>query len=345
MQEKDLDQAKHGTHTDSYRTQLLQADDAALDKAAQLICSGQLVGFPTETVYGLGADAFNAQAVRSIFAAKGRPSDNPLIAHVCSVDMALSLAEFTPLAHSLCEQFWPGPLTMVLSRRAHVPDALTAGLDSVAVRFPAHPVACELIRRAATPIAAPSANLSGRPSPTLAEHVLEDMTGRIPLILDGGAVQIGLESTIVDARGEVPILLRPGRISAEELRALYGDVLLPSTVAKRPPAPGMKYRHYAPKGELQLVDDWRQAQLFVKHSPAPLFLLPNDSAEQLLAHGANAADIIMLGENNDQIAAALFAALRQADKQGRKFIVAQRVKEAELGRAIMNRLNKAASKK
>ncbi|NLF79881.1 MAG: threonylcarbamoyl-AMP synthase [Clostridia bacterium] len=320
---------------------------AAIAKAADMIQSGQLVGFPTETVYGLGADALQAAAVARIFAAKGRPADNPLIAHVCSLEMAEPLADFTPLAARLAERYWPGPLTLVLPRRPLVPDIVSAGLPTVALRFPSHAIAKALIETAATPIAAPSANLSGRPSPTLAAHVYEDMADKIPLILDGGPVQIGLESTVVDARGRYPILLRPGQISAEELAELAGDCLYPTAGSvERPAAPGMKYRHYAPSALVYLAADSSEALLIAARLPArPLFLVSVETAAELAASGIAANRLRPLFKRRDlaPYAQGIFAALRAADTEGEQYIVAEKVAERGLGRAIMNRLTKAAA--
>jgi len=332
-------------------TRLYPTTEEHLAEAAALIRSGQLVGFPTETVYGLGADALQADAVAGIFAAKGRPADNPLIAHICSHAMAEQLAEFTPLARRLAERFWPGPLTVVLPKKSIVPDIVSAGLPTVAIRWPSHPAAARLIELAGTPIAAPSANKSGRPSPTLASHVWEDLQGKVPLILDGGAVEIGLESTVVDARGQVPVLLRPGRITMEQLRELAGDCLLPDGLSgKRPMSPGMKYRHYAPQGALYLAADYRAVEALRTHMleedpTPPLLLVPDAGADALAAHGVPQEEMIRMGQSEEDMAARLFAALREADTRGAARIICQQAEESGLGRAIMNRLHKAASKK
>ena len=332
-------------------TKLLTSTKENILLAAEAIRAGEIVGFPTETVYGLGADALNQEAVAKIFTAKGRPADNPLIAHICTREMGDALAYFTLLAEKLAAAFWPGPLTLVLPRKKIVPDIVSAGLDTVGVRFPSHPIAAALIAAAKTPIAAPSANRSGRPSPTLASHVMEDLAGKIPYIIDGGPVEIGLESTVVDASGNVPVLLRPGRISVEELRAIAGDCLFAGADAgARPAAPGMKYRHYAPKGALYLVEDYRAAEALRLHMLAeaadpPLLLLPDDGADALTAHGVPDTEIIRLGMDKESFAARLFAALREADRRGTSRILVQRVDEAGLGLAIMNRLSKAAAKK
>ena len=324
-----------------------------LELAGKLLREGGLVGFPTETVYGLGASALDEAAVAAIFAAKGRPGDNPLIAHIDSLEMGRELVAFTPLAERLAARYWPGPLTMVLESRGRTPRSVSAGLDTLAVRFPSHPGARAMIRAAGLPVAAPSANLSGRPSPTLARHVLEDMAGRIPLILDGGPVEIGLESTVVDARGETPVLLRPGRVTREELAALCGDCALAGTKeCQRPAAPGMKYRHYAPQGQLSLVNDWREAEalrerMLAEAADRPLLLLSAESAAALTARGVPREEVLSLGPEGDSGAFAhnLFAALREADRRQARRIIGQRVAENGLGAAVMNRLNKAAGGK
>ncbi len=238
----------------------LKPDDKILLPAAELLRAGKLVAFPTETVYGLGANALNPEAVRAIFAAKGRPADNPLIVHVAKIsDLEKVVREISPLARLLMEKFMPGPLTLVLPRSELVPDVVTAGLDTVAVRLPEHPVARRLIELASVPVAAPSANRSGRPSPTLAEHVLEDMNGRIPLIVDGGPSDFGVESTVLDVTGSVPVILRPGAVTIEELQAVAGTVLVAGAspapaLNTTPRSPGMKYRHYAPGTPLCIAE-------------------------------------------------------------------------------------------
>ncbi|MBQ1501007.1 MAG: threonylcarbamoyl-AMP synthase [Firmicutes bacterium] len=323
-------------------------EPGVLERAGRLIREGSLVGFPTETVYGLGADALNGAACAAVFAAKGRPADNPLISHICSEQMGEMIAEFTPMAEKLAARFWPGPLTMVMPKRAVVPDTVTAGLDTVGVRWPVDKVAVAFIAAAGTPVAAPSANLSGRPSPTTAQHVYEDMAGKIPLILDGSSCSIGLESTVVDVRGKYPVLLRPGRITAEELQEICGGILFPSKKdASRPAAPGMKYRHYAPRGNVYLAEDGAEALLIADRLPAlPLFLVSAETAETLTAHGVPAARVRVLFHRADPApyARAVFAALRDADSDEEGEIVAEKVAETGLGLAIMNRLKKAAAK-
>ena len=237
-----------------------QIDDGKLMEAAEILRAGGLVAFPTETVYGLGANALNEEAAKKIYAAKGRPSDNPLIAHISKPEELAPLVKEIPEAgRKLMEAYWPGPLTMIFPKSDIVPYGTTGGLDTVAIRMPSDPIANRMIALAGIPIAAPSANTSGRPSPTTAEHVYQDMNGKIEMILDGGAVGIGVESTIVDVSGPVPMLLRPGAITIEMLRETVGQVEIdpaiqgPMAANVKPKAPGMKYRHYAPKAELVLV--------------------------------------------------------------------------------------------
>ena len=236
--------------------------DEELEEACRILQKGGLVAFPTETVYGLGGDAMYSEASAKIYAAKGRPSDNPLIVHIADMDALEDIAQSVPeAAVKLADHFWPGPLTMIFPKKEAVPKSTTGGLETVAVRMPSHPVARALIRESGVYIAAPSANTSGRPSPTKAEHVKEDLDGRIDMILDGGAVGIGLESTIVDLSTGVPTILRPGYITGEMLEDVLGEVQVdpailsqkmnPNIVAK---APGMKYRHYAPKGQMTIIE-------------------------------------------------------------------------------------------
>ena len=243
------------------QTELLPVNDESLSRAGELIRAGGLVAFPTETVYGLGANALDADAVRRIFEAKGRPGDNPLIVHISRVDQLSPLITGapSPAARALMDACWPGPMTLIFPKSPAVPAEVTAGLDTVAVRFPVHPAARSLIEAARRPIAAPSANRSGRPSPTTAAHVLEDMDGRVPLILDGGACAVGLESTVIDVTGDTPRILRPGGVTPERIAEICGGVtvddavLRPLREGERPRSPGMKYRHYAPTGALTIV--------------------------------------------------------------------------------------------
>ena len=232
------------------------ANDDSIREGANLLRAGAIVAFPTETVYGLGADALNEAAVLSIFKAKERPCDNPLIVHVASAEDTNVLCYVTDTAQQLMREFWPGPLTLLLKKKPIVPDIVTAGLDSVAVRMPNHPVANALIRISGMPIAAPSANRSGRPSPTTAQHVLIDLGGRIPMILDGGACAVGVESTVLDLTCSIPRVLRPGGITPEEIAGVLGNTVVDDSVMRplyngeAAPSPGMRHKHYAPKGQM-----------------------------------------------------------------------------------------------
>ena len=325
-------------------TEVCRADDAAIARAAQLIREGALVAFPTETVYGLGADALNAAAIPAIFEAKGRPSDNPLISHIADWDALEGLISETPneTACRVMQAFWPGPLTLIFPKGKNVPDAVTAGLDTVAVRFPSHPVAQKLIRAAGTPIAAPSANRSGRPSPTTAQHVAEDMDGRIPMILDGGACGVGLESTVLDVTGERPRILRPGGITKEMLEEVIGEVDVDEGVlgmlreGAQVRSPGMKYRHYAPTGEITIVTGENAsrhiAQLYdeAKGTAAILAFSDADYGTRRVYRLTDAS-----GE--------LFSVLRRFDEDGIAQIYAEDVPLGGMGLAVMNRLMRAAA--
>lgn len=329
-------------------------DDNVIGDAARLIAAGELVAFPTETVYGLGADALRAEAAAKIYAAKGRPSDNPLIVHIAEPeDLARVAVDVPPQAKALADAFWPGPLTMILNKKPEVPDATTGGLDTVAVRMPDHPVALALIKKSGCLIAAPSANASGRPSPTEAAHVQQDLSGRIAMILDGGAVGIGIESTIVDLTGEVPMILRPGCITEDMLAEVLGAVatdpgILSDSGGGRPKAPGMKYRHYAPKARLSIVE-----------GPAGAVLAKiNELADEARSAGRRvaviAADetaeayraevVLRIGSRSDEagIAQRLYRILRECDELQVSEIYSESFQTPQLGTAIMNRLLKAA---
>jgi len=325
-----------------------------LGNAAQLLAAGQLVAFPTETVYGLGANALDAAAVRQIYQVKGRPSDNPLIVHIGASEQAGELAEVTPLARRLMRAFWPGPLTLVLpARPGLLPPETTGGLPTVGLRMPAHPAALQLLQEAGLPVAAPSANLSGRPSPTGAEHVFHDLQDKIPLIINGGECLAGLESTVLDLASEVPAILRPGVITAADLADLLPGLpeqtKLPSgAVAK---APGMKYRHYAPKARVllcaaeQIYPTYRRCyqQLLNEGVEQPRIAVL--ASMQGLSGLAAAEHCFLLGENLAQVAQNLFAALRWTDEIQADLVLAEAFPEQGLGIAIMNRLNKAAARK
>lgn len=341
-------------------TQVLDAAaPGAVERAAAILREGGLVAFPTETVYGLGADGFNPEAVARIFAAKGRPADNPLILHVTGADMLEGVArELPPPARALMDAFWPGPLTLVLPRGPAVPAAVSAGLDTVAVRAPAHPVALALIRAAGRPLAAPSANRSGRPSPTRAEDVLEDLAGRIDAILDGGPTGIGVESTVVDVTVSPPVLLRPGGVPSEVLAAALPGLRRAEAGAGGDggagPArsPGMKYAHYAPRARVILVLGpagrvaeavRRRAESLAQEGRRVAILATEETAGAYHALGARAA-VQVLGSRGDPAGAGrrLFAALRDLDRLGAEVILAEGLPEAGLGEAVMDRLRRAA---
>jgi len=316
-------------------------NDESIRRAAEAVQAGNLVAFPTETVYGLGADALNPDAVRKIFKAKGRPVDNPLIVHIAGRDQLSQLTpQFPRVARALADRFWPGPLTLVLPRLPHVPDETTGGLDTVAVRIPDHPVARALLVASQRVIAAPSANRSGRPSPTRAEHVSEDLGEHVAVLLDAGACPIGLESTVVDVSDGRPVLLRPGAISHEALEAVVGAVLTPAQAAPvlSHRSPGTRYRHYAPRARLVLA---------APGEPAQTARLWQQSGERVgtisrrpLPFDAVAA---VVASSVEEYAAGLFAALRELDAAGCTVIVAEAVDEEGLGRAVMDRLRRAAS--
>jgi L-threonylcarbamoyladenylate synthase len=310
-----------------------QPTPESIAEAAAALRAGGLVAFPTETVYGLGADATSGLAVAALYAAKGRPSFNPLIVHVAETAAAGAIAQLTPLAEQLAAAFWPGPLTLVLAKRPNriIAELATAGLDTIAVRVPAHPIAQALLRAANLPIAAPSANRSGHVSPTTAAHVEADLGDRVAMILDGGATPVGLESTVVDATGAQPVVLRLGAVSRDDLARVLGrSVPLAAADADKPASPGMLARHYAPTAGLRLE----------AHEVRP--------GEALLAFGPDVPDhvgpMINLSPTGDLVEAAanLFAALRNLDASGTAAIAVMQVPDAGLGEAINDRLRRAA---
>ena len=344
--------------------------DEELKEAASILRSGGLVAFPTETVYGLGGNALDEDAARKIYAAKGRPSDNPLIAHVSCVEEVAPLVKEIPEAgRKLMEAFWPGPLTMIFPKSEKVPYGTTGGLDTVAIRMPDDPVANRLIALAGVPVAAPSANTSGRPSPTTADHVWQDMNGRIEMIIDGGPVGIGVESTIVDVSSAIPSVLRPGAITMEMLAEVLGEVsvdpaiLGPLSADVRPKAPGMKYKHYAPKADLTLVEpedvdrenglDEKQLQAMIGkvrelsrgkiEAGCKVGVICTDESRHCYTDGA----VRSIGERKSQASVAhnLYALLREFDDLGVDYIFSESFPKDHLGQAIMNRLSKAAGYK
>ena len=330
-------------------------NEAAIQEAGRLLADGGLVAFPTETVYGLGANGLDEEAAARIYAAKGRPSDNPLILHIASMEELYPLvAEVPETARSLAEAFWPGPLTLVLKKSGKVPGGTTGGLDTVAVRMPSHPVARQVIESAGVPIAAPSANTSGRPSPTRALHVLEDMDGKIDMVIDGGDVGIGLESTIIDVSGGTPVILRPGYITEEMVEQLTGTVAVDPAVRgqippdARPKAPGMKYRHYAPQAELTVFlgppvavcGAIEKALLEAKAQGKRAGVLCTEESEAFYQAPVKKC----AGRRNepDSVARSLYDVLRAFDKEQVDCIFSESFEDLPLSGAIMNRLLKAA---
>lgn len=308
-------------------------------QAAALIKAGEIVAFPTETVYGLGADYANPTAVAKIFAAKGRPQDNPLIVHLSRWEQIYGVAsDVPPLAEELYRRFCPGPLTMILPKAPSVPDVVTAGLNTVGIRFPAHPVARELIELSA-PIAAPSANVSKHVSPTSAKHVLDDLEGKIPMILDGGDCQVGIESTIIDLTGEIPVILRPGAITKEMLTEVCMCVNHTGEV-KVALAPGMKYIHYTPRCDCTMCDPAELGKVYheavAKGIPA-VVLARRQTLENM--HPVTAID---LGGQDEEVMRNLFGALRQAEKEYR-LIILERLPEEGLLYSVMNRAKKSVN--
>ena len=329
-------------------------DKEALYEAGGIIKKGGLVAFPTETVYGLGGDALNRESSKKIYAAKGRPSDNPLIVHICCMeDLAAIVTEVSEEAKALAAAFWPGPLTMIFEKTDKVPNETTGGLSTVAVRMPKDTIALEFIRQSGGYVAAPSANISGKPSPTQAKYVLEDMDGRIDAVIDGGEAVIGLESTIVDLTGEHPMILRPGYITKEMLEEVLGRVdedvtMMQKTEGIKPKAPGMMYRHYAPKGMLTIISG---------DGPAVAKRI-NELTKEAMNYGKKTgviataenfslyeADVIKnAGNRNDEatIARELYRILREFDDEDVEVIYSEAFPEGGIGQAIMNRLLKAA---
>ena len=330
-------------------TKMLKSTPEDVALAAEMLRRGELVVMPTETVYGLAADARNEQAVAAIFEAKGRPQDNPLIVHISDVSELDALVKFVPdAAKKLAAAYWPGPLTMILPRAESIPAVVSAGLDTVAVRFPSHPVAQALIRESGCPLAAPSANLSGSPSPTTAAHVAADLTGRVSAIVDGGACEVGLESTVVSLVGDKPRLLRPGGITLAQLQAVLGDVEVDDAVTHKlkegavVASPGMKYKHYAPKAKVVLVKGSPEAfAAFVNSKKADgVFALCFSGEESALA-----VPTLTYGKREDASAQAqqLFYCLRRADELGAKTLYTACPSEDGVGLAVYNRLLRAAA--
>ena len=330
---------------------------AVLKEAGDILKKGGLVAFPTETVYGLGGDGLNPESSKKIYAAKGRPSDNPLIVHVADMESIKKIVKRLPdAAYKLAEVLWPGPLTMIMEKSDAVPYETTGGLDTVAIRMPSNKIAAELIRQSGGYIAAPSANLSGRPSPTEAKYCIEDLDGRVDMIIDGGQVGIGLESTIIDLTSDTPMILRPGYVTQKMLEDILGDVSVDKTILRadsgvKPKAPGMKYRHYAPKGDLTIVEG----------DPDKVTEYINSMLSEHRAKGEKTgviattqtgdkyqADVVKCAgsrEDEEEIARNLFSILRQFDDEDVDCMYSEAFDDTGLGQAIMNRLLKAAGHK
>ncbi|MBP5597624.1 MAG: threonylcarbamoyl-AMP synthase [Pseudobutyrivibrio sp.] len=330
-------------------------------EASEILKSGGLVAFPTETVYGLGGDATDKEASRKIYAAKGRPSDNPLIVHIADFSQLEQITENLPeTARLLADAFWPGPLTMVCNKNQVIPYETTGGLDTVAVRMPNNPVALALIRESGCMIAAPSANTSGRPSPTKASHVYEDLSGKIEAILDGGAVDIGLESTIVDLTEDVVTILRPGFINMDMLREVVGEVRMDpgivyndkgTTSGAKPKAPGMRYKHYAPKGDLTIISG-EEDTVVDKINQLTREALKEGKKVGIIATSETAdrypeGEVLVIGNRSDEssIAHNLYDILRRFDELSVDLIYSESFATPKMGQAIMNRLLKAAGQK
>ncbi len=329
-----------------------------IEEAGRIIREGGLVAFPTETVYGLGGDGLNPDASRKIYAAKGRPSDNPLILHICDLSQLNDLAIIDDdRVGKLADKFWPGPLTMVLNKKAIVPESTTGGLKTVAIRMPSNQVALDLIKAAGLPIAAPSANISGRPSPTNGKRVCEDLDGKIEMILDAGSVDIGLESSIVDLTGSTPVILRPGAITKEMIEEVLGSTEVdlavkdPSSVKAgyKPKAPGMKYRHYAPKAELKMfrgkpeavANKINELSSEDERKGLKVGIIASAESKDLYKYG----DVVVIGsKNNDaEIAKNLYEILRGFDDKRVDRIYSEVFEDGKLAKAIMNRFSKASA--
>ncbi len=342
-------------------TKVIEIDTKNIDKdklrvAADALKEGKIVAFPTETVYGLGANALNSEAVEQIFVAKGRPSDNPLIVHIADKEKVYELTENIPeKASKLMDKLWPGPLTLVFKKSPIIPRIITAGLNTVAVRMPEHPVAQELIRLAAIPVAAPSANVSGKPSTTTAQHVLQDLDGKIEMVVDAGSSRVGLESTVLDVTVDPPMLLRPGGVTPKQIEEIIGHIEIDKTILGKvnidnvPKCPGMKYKHYAPKAQVTLIKS-KDINTQVKKIC--------ELAEKISGEGKKVGvlatdqtisryegyEVISMGDRNnpETIASSIFSLFREFDDMGVEAILAETVDENGVGLAIMNRMVKAA---
>ena len=326
-----------------------------IKKMAEILKKGETVIFPTETVYGLGANALDGEAAKKIYEAKGRPSDNPLIVHIAHKNEIENITEgVTEKARMVIDKFWPGPITVILNKKNIIPDVTSGGLDTVAVRMPSNKIANALIDAAGIPIAAPSANISGRPSPTRAEHVYNEMNGRVSGIIMGGDCNFGLESTVVDFTGEFPMILRPGSITREMLQEVVGSVDLDPSLEKKEDnikakAPGMKYKHYSPKADVYIIRGEK------KNTAEKMNELSKANSEKGIKTGiicmsdiaekVGADEIIDLGDTYEKVGANLFDALIQMDERGADVVYSEAFSTEGVGQAIMNRLLKSAAYK
>ena len=333
----------------------LQIDKDIIKEAANIIISGGLVAFPTETVYGLGANGLDEKAVKKIYIAKERPQDNPLILHVSSKEEVIPLVkDISEIAHQCMDKFWPGPLTLIFNKSQLIPDIITGGLDSVAIRMPNNEIALKLIKESGTPIAAPSANTSGSPSPTKANHVIEDLDNKIDMIIDGGNTEVGLESTILDLTGEVPLILRPGGITMEQLKEIIPNVIVDVTEISEfqtPKSPGQKYRHYSPAADL-IIFEGEVKNISKAINKKTLELIADGKRVGIMATEETKEEypegyVIVVGsrDKRETIASNLFTAMRFFDKAQINTILAEGIEMDNIGTAIMNRLVKAASGK
>jgi len=344
------------------KTEIVKINPSSIDEekihyCGQILKSGGLVCFPTETVYGLGANAFSEESVLNIFKAKGRPADNPLIVHISNLDMLSGITNCTgtqrDLLLSLAKVFWPGPLTIIVSKHDNIPAAVSCGLDTVGIRFPSHPIAHALIESAKVPVAAPSANISGKPSPTEAKHVIEDMNGKVDVIIDGDASEFGVESTVLDITSKPACILRPGAVTLKMLKPYIPDVTelgwKNTKTIDKPRSPGMKYKHYAPKAIVTIYhgEETKTAEFInqkvseaIESGLQPAVL----ATDQTLKYYNNVKFVLSLGDRNDGLSqsAKLFSGLRKFDELGVDVVFAEAVPETGVGDAVMNRMYRAA---
>lgn len=330
----------------------IQDEVTYLREASEIIKSGGIVAFPTETVYGLGANALDSEAVKKIFIAKGRPQDNPLIIHVAHKDISQYVKDVPDIAYEIIERFWPGPLTIILNKKDIIPNETSANLQSVGVRMPSNEIARELIKLSGVPIAAPSANISGRPSPTDVERCIEDLNGRIDYIIGGPKCNVGVESTILDCTVDPPLVLRPGGITLEMLKAIDNRIEIDRAIMQKPTenlkpkAPGMKYRHYAPKAEVKIIKGENKKTIEKINEMIHNYIDEGKKVGILTSDKNisfyNKGEVLSLGSTLDEVAQNLFEALRTLDDRGVDIILAEAYEEKGVGIAIMNRLNKSA---